>query len=177
MLWPGAVQGAPVNAAGSVLRMREQSKAGARRCAYGGTPSMPRRGAGRQNGRMEDRPALPPEEQDYVREKTQRMVAVAALRKIHRLVSDYKAPIDIGRGMDKRSLPPAASIPEHARRVAGYAALLKVQQLVLEYRKNQALARKAAGRIAMFFAVLIAISAVVFITSPSMLEKLLRMLS
>src|SRR4029079_14780764 len=105
---------------------------------------------------MEDRPALPPEEQEYVREKTRRLLAFAALRKIQRLVKDYhSAPIDIGRRMNAGSLPADASIPPHARRIAGYAALHKVQQMVLQYRADQAAARKAARGIAIFFAVLL----------------------
>ena len=127
---------------------------------------------------MDDRPVLPPEEQEYIREKTRRMLAVAALRKIQRLVKDYhRAPLDLGRGMESRSLPDGASIPPYARRVAGYAALHKVQQLVREYREDQAAARKAARGIAMFFGALLAVGAVLYLTTPAVLEMLARMLS
>lgn len=126
---------------------------------------------------MDDRPALPPEEQDYVREKTRRMVAVATLRRIQRLVKDYRAPLDLGRSMASGSLPDSASIPPYARRMAGYAALHKVQQLLREYRETQAAARKAARSIAIFFAVLLAVGAVLYLTTPGVLEMLARMLS
>src|SRR5262249_9096586 len=121
---------------------------------------------------------LPPEEQDYVREKTRRLLAVAALHRIQRLVKDYrKAPIEIGRRMHTRDLPDGAVVPPHARRIAGYAALHKVQQLVLQYRADQAAARKAAGRIAIFFAVLLALGAVLYLTTPAVLTMFFRMLS
>src|SRR5688572_9626636 len=127
---------------------------------------------------MDDRPVLPPEEQEYIREKTRRMLAVAALRRIQRLVKDYhRAPLDLGRGMESRSLPDGASIQPYARRVAGYAALHKVQQLVHEYRESQAAARKAARGIAIFFAALLAVGAVLYLTTPAVLEMLARMLS
>jgi hypothetical protein len=126
---------------------------------------------------MDNPPALPPEEQDHIREKTRRLLAVAALRRVHRLVKDYRAPIDLGRGISSGSLPDSASIPPHARRIAGYAALHKVQQLLQEYREDQAAARKAARSIAIFFAVLLAIGAVLYLTKPAVLEMLARMLS
>ena len=127
---------------------------------------------------MDDRPVLPPEEQEYIREKTRRMLAVAALRKIQRLVKDYhRAPLDLGRGMESRSLPDGASIPPYARRVAGYAALHKVQQLVREYRESQEAAKRAAGKIALFFAALFIAGAVVLLLTPTALQGLFRMLS
>jgi hypothetical protein len=129
---------------------------------------------------MEDPQALPPEEQEHIREKTRRLLAVAALHRIQRLVKDYRdgnTPIELGRGMNARNLPDAGSIPPHARRIAGYAALHKVQQLVRDYRKDQAAARKAARGIAIFFAALLAVGAVLYLTTPAVLQMLFRMLS
>ena len=123
---------------------------------------------------MDDRPALPPEEQEYVREKARRMLAVVALRKIQRLVRDSpKAPLAVS----SRPLPDSAAIPPYARRMAGYAALHKVQQLLREYRETQAAARKAARGIAIFFGILLAVGAVLYLTTPGVLEMLARMLS
>ena len=79
--------------------------------------------------------------------------------------------------MNAGSLPADASIPPHARRIAGYAALHKVQQMVLQYRADQAAARKAARGIAIFFAVLLGLGAALYLTTPAVLTMLFRMLS
>jgi hypothetical protein len=132
---------------------------------------------------MDPRPELPPEEQDLVREKTRRMVAVAALRKIQQLVREYregKQPADFQRPMPFRSGLSSRDqelIPGSARRMAGYAALHKVQQLVREYRDGQKAARKAARQIATFFAVLLVGGAVLYLVIPSVLRMLFRMLT
>ena len=68
-------------------------------------------------------------------------------------------------------------IPPHARRVAGFAAMLKVQQLVREYRENRRAARRAAARIAVFFAGVLAVLAAVYLIDPTALHALLRALS
>jgi len=143
-------------------------------------------GAERQNGqvsaRMDQPPELSPEDKAYVEEKTRRLVAVAALRKIQRLVDDYRhgnAPLDLHRPGQPRALSPEqqAAVPLHARRVAGFAAMLKVQQLVREYRERQEASKKAARKIAMFFAVLLVAGAVALLVAPTALHALFRMLS
>jgi len=131
---------------------------------------------------MDQPPELSPEDKAYVEEKTRRMVAVAALRKIQRLVDDYrdgKAPLELRRPGQSRELSPEqqASVPPHARRVAGFAAMLKVQQLVREYRASQEAAKKAARNIAIFFAALFVVGAVVLLVTPTVLHALFRMLS
>ena len=110
------------------------------------------------------------------------MVAVAALRRIQRLVDDYRAgnaPIDLHRpGQAHRlSAEEQASVPPGARRAAGFAAMLKVQQLVREYRENQEASKRAARRIALFFAALCVAAAVVLYFSPTAMHALFRMLS
>ena len=120
---------------------------------------------------MDQPPELSPEDKAYVEEKTRRMVAVAALRKIQRLVDDYRggsAPLELRRPGHPAELSPElqASVPPHARRVAGFAAMLKVQQLVREYRESQEAAKRAARRIALFFAVLFVVGAVVLLAYP-----------
>jgi hypothetical protein len=131
---------------------------------------------------MSEPPELSPEDKAYVEEKTRRMVAVAALRRIQRLVDDYRhgsAPLDLHRSGQSRGLSPEeqASVPPHARRVAGFAAMLKVQQLVREYRESQAAARKAARKIALFFAVLCVVGAAILLLTPAAMHALFRMLS
>jgi hypothetical protein len=110
------------------------------------------------------------------------MLAVAALRRIHVLVRDYReagGPVELGRAMDSAKLSPdqRARIPLHARRVAGFAAMLKVQQLVREYREGRKAAKRAAAWIAAFFAGLLAAIAAVYLVEPTALHALLRMLS
>lgn len=131
---------------------------------------------------MNDSPRLSPEDRAYVEEKTRRMVAVAALRKIQRLVDDYRdgrAPIDLPRPGATRELPPElrAAVPPQARRVAGFVAMLKVQQLVRQYRAGKAADRRAAWTIAIVFATLFAAAAVACIVNPSILHTVLRLLS
>ena len=134
------------------------------------------------SARMDQPPELSPEDTAYVEEKTRRMVAVAALRRIQRLVDDYRhgnAPLDLHRPRQPRALSPEerASVPPHARRVAGFAAMLKVQQLVREYRARQEASKRAARKIAMFFAALLVAGAVVLLVYPTALHALFRMLS
>ena len=136
----------------------------------------------RVSARMDRPPELSPEDKAYVEEKTRRMVAVAALRRIQRLVDDYRhgnAPLDLHRPGQPRMLSPEeqAAVPPHARRVAGFAAMLKVQQLAREYRARQEASKRAARKIAMFFAVLLAVGAVVLLVYPTALHALFRMLS
>jgi hypothetical protein len=131
---------------------------------------------------MAEPPELSPEDKAYVDEKTRRMVAVAALRRIQRLVDDYRhgsAPLDLHRPAPPRELSPEqqASVPRHARRVAGFAAMLKVQQMVREYRASQEAATEAARRIAIFFAVLFVLGAMLWLLVPGALEALFRLLS
>lgn len=131
---------------------------------------------------MDRPPELSPEDKAYVDEKTRRMVAVAALRRIQRLVDDYRAghaPMDLHRPGRAHRLSPEerASVPPGARRAAGFAAMLKVQQLVREYRANQEASRRAARRIALFFAALFVVGAVVMYFSPTAMHALFRMLS
>ena len=131
---------------------------------------------------MDQPPELSPEDKAYVEEKTRRMVAVAALRKIQRLVDDYRhgnAPLDLHRPGQARGLSPdlQASVPPHARRVAGFAAMLKVQQLVREYRERQEASKQAARKIAIFFAVLLVAGTVILLVYPTALHALFRMLS
>jgi predicted transcriptional regulator len=134
------------------------------------------------SARIDQPPELSPEDRAYVEEKTRRMVAVAALRKIQRLVDDYRdgnAPIELRRPGQSRTLSPEerAAVPPHARRVAGFAAMLKVQQLVREYRERQEASKKAARKIALFFAALLVAAAVILLTYPTALHALFRMLS
>jgi hypothetical protein len=131
---------------------------------------------------VSESPELSPEDKAYVEQKTRRMVAVAALRRIQRLVHDYRhgsAPLDLHRPGQSRELSPElqASVPPHARRVAGFAAMLKVQQLVREYRESQEAAKRAARKIAIFFAALFIVVAVVLLLTPTTLHALFRMLS
>ena len=131
---------------------------------------------------MDQPPELSPEDKAYVDEKTRRMVAVAALRRIQRLVHDYrdgKAPIELRRPGHPRELPPhlQASIPPHARRAAGFAAMLKVQQLVRQYREEQAAAKRAAMKIALFFTALCVLGMVLYVVAPATLQALFRVLS
>ena len=131
---------------------------------------------------MDQPPELSPEDKAYVEEKTRRMVAVAALRRIQRLVDDYRhgsAPLDLHRPRQSRELSPElqASVPPHARRVAGFAAMLKVQQLAREYRRSQEAAKNAAKKIALFFAVLFVVGAAILLLAPTAMQALFRMLS
>jgi hypothetical protein len=129
---------------------------------------------------MADSPELSPEDKAYVEEKTRRMVGVAALRRIQRLVDDYgSAPLDLRLRGQARQLSPEeqASVPPHARRVAGFAAMVKLQQLAREYRAGQEAARKTARTIAIFFAVLFALAALVLLVTPTVMHSLFRMLS
>lgn len=132
---------------------------------------------------MDQPPELSNDDKAYVEEKTRRMVAVAALRRIQDLVRDYRdarGPIELGRSMDPGSgLPPdvQARIPPHARRVAGFAAMVKVQQLVREYRESQKAAKRAAATIAIFFAGVIAAMAALYFVNPTALHALFRMFS
>jgi hypothetical protein len=108
------------------------------------------------------------------------MVGVAALRRIQRLVDDYgSAPLDLRLRGQARQLSPEeqASVPPHARRVAGFAAMVKLQQLAREYRAGQEAARKTARTIAIFFAVLFALAALVLLVTPTVMHSLFRMLS
>ena len=136
----------------------------------------------RVSAQIDHTPELSPEDKAYVEEKTRRMVALAALRKIQRLVDDYRdgnAPIDLHRPGQARSLSPEqqASVPPDARRVAGFAAMLKVQQLVREYRESQQAAKRAARNIAIFFGVLCVTGAAILLWSPAAMHALFRMLS
>ncbi len=131
---------------------------------------------------MDHPPELSPEDKACVEEKTRRMLAVAALRRIQRLVEDYRggsAPLELRRPGHARGLSPElqASVPPDARRVAGFAAMLKVQQLVREYRESQEAAKRAARRIALFFAALFVVGAVALLLTPTALHALFRMLS
>jgi hypothetical protein len=132
---------------------------------------------------MDQPPELSTEDKAYVEEKTRRMVAVAALRRIQMLVRDYRdarAPIELGRSMEpgaRLSPDQQARVPLHARRVAGFAAMLKVQQLVREYRESRKAANRAAARIAIFFAGVLAAIAAVYLVSPTVLHSLFRMFS
>jgi hypothetical protein len=111
------------------------------------------------------------------------MVAVAALRRIQTLVRDYRdarGPIELGRSMEPGSrLSPAeqARVPPHARRVAGFAAMVKVQQLVRDYRESRKAANRAAARIALFFAGVLAVIAAAYLVNPKVLHALFRMFS
>jgi hypothetical protein len=127
-------------------------------------------------------PERSPEDKSSVEEKTHRRMAVAALRRLQRLVGDYRgggAPLELRRPGHARELSPElqASVPPDARRVAGFAAMLKVQQLVREYRENQEAAKRAASKIALFFAVLFVVGAVALLLNPTALHALFRMLS
>jgi len=131
---------------------------------------------------MDQPPELSPEDKAYVEEKTRRLVAVAALRRIHRLVDDYRsgnAPIELRRPGQSRELSPEqqAAVPPHARRVAGFAAMLKVQQLVREYRESQEASKRTARNIAIFFAGLLIVGALVLLLTPTTLHALFRMFS
>ena len=129
---------------------------------------------------MDQPPELSPEDKAYVDAKTRRMVAVATLRRIQRLVDDYHGgPIDLRRPGRSRDLSPEeqAAVPPGARRAAGFAAMLKVQQLAREYRESEAAAKRAAGKIAIIFAALAAAGIVILLLSPTVLHSLFRMLS
>jgi hypothetical protein len=131
---------------------------------------------------MDQPPELSPEDKAYVDDKTRRMVAVAALRRIQRLVHDYRnggTPLELRGPGDPRELPPdlRAAVPPHARRVAGFAAMLKVQQLARQYREEQAAARRAAKKIALFFIALCIAGMTLYLVAPATLQALLRVLS
>ena len=131
---------------------------------------------------MNQPPELSPEDRAYVEEKTRRLVAVATLRKIQRLVEDYRsgnAPIDLHRpGLSRRmSAEQQALVPPGARRAAGFAAMLQVQQLAREYRQSQEASKRAARWIAIFFVTLFVVGAVILLVSPTAMHALFRMLS
>jgi len=132
---------------------------------------------------MDQPPELSADDKAYVAQKTRRLMAVAALRRIHHLVREYRdarGPLELGGSIDLGpGLPPElqARIPPHARRVAGVAAMLKVQQLVREYHENRRAAKRAAARIAIFFAAVLAVLAAVYLIDPTALHALFRMFS
>ena len=133
-------------------------------------------------GGMSEAPRLSPEDQAYVDEKTRRMVAVAALRKVQRLVDDYReggAPIELRSRGGPADLPEEvrAAVPPHARRVAGLAAMIKIQQLARRYREQRAADNRTALRIACVFAVLCAAIVALILVAPEKLHPLLRFLS
>ncbi|MCC7483626.1 MAG: hypothetical protein IT529_01440 [Burkholderiales bacterium] len=131
---------------------------------------------------MPQPPELSPDDKAYVEEKTRRMVALAAVKRIERIVLDYRsggAPVDFaGRGLP-RELPPAVreGVPPRARRVAGFAAMWKLQQLSRQYREERAAAARAARRIALFFLVLLVTAFALYLAAPERFQGLLRMFS
>ena len=111
------------------------------------------------------------------------MVAVAALRRIQRLVEDYRggsAPLELRRPGHARGLSPElqASVPPDARRVAGFAAMLTgpAARARLPREPEGREARRNEGSRS-FFAALFVVGAAALLFTPTALHALFRMLS